>query len=100
MADLSLEQALIELEKILRCLEDGTTTLEESLLHYEKGIGYLKFCYAQLQNAEQKIAILANWDGEGKPKFDPFTHSTTQTADQAELKRTAPRRPPDSPGAY
>ena len=100
MPELSLEQALSELEKILRLLEDGTTTLEESLAHYERGIGYLKLCYGQLQNAEQKIAILANLDDDGKPQFEPFSHTTTQTADQTELKRTALRRLPESPGAY
>lgn len=100
MADLSLEQALVELERILRVLEDGTASLEESLTQYERGIGLLKLCYSQLNTAEQKISILANIDLDGKPKLEPFTHSTTQTADQSEVKRTAPRRPPDSAGAY
>jgi exodeoxyribonuclease VII small subunit len=41
---LSFEQALVELERILRNLEDGTTSLEESLAQYERGVGLLKGC--------------------------------------------------------
>ena len=53
------EQALSELERILRDLEDGTTSLEESLARYERGIGLLKHCYGQLRSAEQKIRQLS-----------------------------------------
>ena len=49
------EQALAELERILRDLEDGTTSLEDALARYERGVGLLKQCYAQLRDAEQRI---------------------------------------------
>ena len=52
---LRFEQALTELERILRELEDGTTSLEDALVRYERGVGLLRHCYSQLRGAEQKI---------------------------------------------
>ena len=42
------EQALAELEAILRELEDGTTNLEDSLARYERGVGLLRQCYCSI----------------------------------------------------
>ena len=105
----SFEEALAELEQILRDLEDGTTTLDESLARYERGVGLLKCCYAQLQAAEQKIALLAGLDADGKPVLQPFDHAASDSP-AAETKRRpiaakAPRqfRPllkPFSPGRH
>jgi exodeoxyribonuclease VII small subunit len=53
------EQALAELESILRELEDGTTSLEDALARYERGVGLLRQCYSQLNDAEQKVKLLA-----------------------------------------
>jgi exodeoxyribonuclease VII small subunit len=69
------EQALGELEKILRDLEDGTTSLEDALARYERGVGLLKHCYAQLRDAEQRIRQLAGVDEDGKPVLQPFEHT-------------------------
>jgi exodeoxyribonuclease VII small subunit len=74
---LPFEQALAELEKIVRDLEDGQITLEESLARYEKGVGLLKFCYGQLQHAEQRIRLLAGVDDQGRPIARPFDHTAT-----------------------
>jgi exodeoxyribonuclease VII small subunit len=94
----TFEESLSELEQILRALEDGSTTLEESLARYERGVGLLKGCYAQLQSAEHRIALLAGVDGEGKPSLQPFDHAAT---DGAEVKRRAVRsKPKDSSGMY
>jgi len=84
----SFETALADIEKILRALEDGTTTLEEGLAQYERGVGLLKLCYAQLQDAEKRISVLAGLDGAGKPVLQPFDHAASD-ARSAE----APRRP-------
>ena len=56
---LPFEQALAELESILRQLEDGTTNLETSLASYAHGVGLIRLCYKQLQDAEQKVKLLA-----------------------------------------
>jgi exodeoxyribonuclease VII small subunit len=84
----SFEAAVAELEQILRALEDGSTSLEEGLARYERGVALLKLCYGQLQAAEQRISILAGLDGDGKPVLEPFDHAAS---DGAEEKRRPPR---------
>jgi exodeoxyribonuclease VII small subunit len=68
------EQALAELERVLRDLEDGTTTLEDALAKYERGVALVRACYSQLQSAEQKIRLLAGLTEYGKPDLKPFEH--------------------------
>ena len=75
--ELSFEQALVELECIVRELEDGQTGLEESLCRYEQGVGLLKRCYGQLRQAEQRILLLTGEDGDGQPVTRPFDHAAT-----------------------
>jgi exodeoxyribonuclease VII small subunit len=97
----SFEAALIELEQILRCLEDGTTTLEQSLAGYERGVALLKCCYAQLQAAEQRIMLLARLDADGKPVLQPFDHVASTDGSAADPRRPAPRpKPRDGSGLY
>jgi exodeoxyribonuclease VII small subunit len=96
----SFEQALAELEQILRDLEDGTTTLDESLARYERGVGLLKSCYSQLQSAEQKIALLAALDGEGKPVLQPFDHAASDSPITETKRRPMRGKPNDKSGLY
>ena len=71
---LSFEKALADLERILRNLEDGTTSLEDSLARYERGVGLLRQCYAQLRDAEQKVKLLAGFNDDGGGDLKPFDH--------------------------
>ena len=71
------EVALAELEKILRELEDGTTSLEDALARYERGVGILKACYGQLRDAEQRIRQLTGVGEDGSPEFKAFEHSAS-----------------------
>jgi exodeoxyribonuclease VII small subunit len=96
----TFEQAVAELELILRDLEDGTTTLEESLARYERGVGLLKCCYAQLQAAEQRIALLAGLDGDGKPLLQPFDHAASDSIESDAPRRPMRAKPKDSAGLY
>jgi exodeoxyribonuclease VII small subunit len=68
------EQALAELDAILRELEDGTTNLEDSLARYERGVGLLRQCYSQLRDAEQKVKMLAGLTEEGGANLQSFEH--------------------------
>jgi exodeoxyribonuclease VII small subunit len=74
---LSFEQALAELDKVVRDLEDGKIGLEDSLGRYEHGVGLLQRCYAQLRAAEQRILELVGVDDDGKPRVRPFEHAAT-----------------------
>jgi exodeoxyribonuclease VII small subunit len=76
------EVALAELEQILRDLEDGTTTLEDALGRYERGVGLLKLCYGQLRDAEQRVRQLTGVGEDGRPELKPFHHAATAPASE------------------
>jgi exodeoxyribonuclease VII small subunit len=84
--DLSYEESLAELDKIVRALEDGQIGLEESLVQYEKGVGLIKRCYEQLRKAELRIRMLCGQDEQGAPVLEPFAHAPAMEGD-------APRPP-------
>ncbi len=52
---LSFEEALGELEHIVRGLETGESPLEESITAYERGIKLKTHCEQKLRNAQAKI---------------------------------------------
>ena len=89
---LTFEQALAELDRIVRELEDGQTGLEESLARYEKGISLLKRCYGQLRQAEQRIQLLTGADEEGRPILQPFEHAATASPSPLPLSPAAGER--------
>jgi len=60
------EQALAELEQLVEHLESGDLSLEESLTHFERGIGLARECRESLQAAEQKVQILLDQEGNGE----------------------------------
>lgn len=55
---LSFEEAVSELEKIARDLEDGNLDLDNSIASFERGVQLKKFCADKLEEAERKIEIL------------------------------------------
>lgn len=85
------EEALAELEQVVRDLEDGEVGLEDSLARYERGVGLIKACYAQLRDAEQRILLVTGADDEGKPILQPFQHAATESAG-SEVRRSGPRK--------
>jgi exodeoxyribonuclease VII small subunit len=74
---ISFEDAMAELEQVVRDLEDGQIGLEESLARYERGVGLIKGCYAQLREAEQRILLVTGTDDDGRPILQPFQHAAT-----------------------
>lgn len=58
------EQALKELEGIVERMEQGDTTLEESLKQFERGIALTRACQQALKAAEQKVEILIEENGK------------------------------------
>jgi exodeoxyribonuclease VII small subunit len=83
----TFEQALADLERIVRELEDGKIGLEESLARYEQGVALLKRCYGQLRQVEQKIVELTGVDGEGNPVTKPFDHNASMESAKDPKKR-------------
>jgi exodeoxyribonuclease VII small subunit len=77
-ADPPFEADLAELDRVLKDLEDGATTLDASLARYEQGVQLLRRCYARLRAAEQKIQQLTGLDEGGKPMLAPFAHAPAE----------------------
>ena len=54
----TFESALVELENIVTRMEGGQLSLEHSLSAYKRGAELLKFCQAQLADAQQQVRVL------------------------------------------
>jgi len=67
----SFEKALSELQDIVRELESGEQSLDDSLKLYERGIASLRTCHALLDQAEQRIRKLVA-DCGGNVTEEPF----------------------------
>ena len=91
--DPTFEASLAELERILHCLDDGSTTLEESLKQYERAVNLLKGCYQQLRSAEQRILAISGVDAEGRPTLQTFDHTAAIDSSAAVPKSSRPPRP-------
>ena len=64
VASLSFEDALSELEKIIRDLEGGQMKLEDAIAAYERGAALRHHCEAKLSEAEARVqAIVQRSDG-------------------------------------
>ncbi len=56
--ELTFEEALSRLEKIVSQLESGKTSLEDSLSLFEEGIGLSRRCHEKLKEVQKKVNIL------------------------------------------
>ena len=65
------EDAMDELEKLVEQMEQGDISLEESLKAFERGIKLTRTCQQALQDAEQKVQILL--EKNGQQTLEPFT---------------------------
>jgi exodeoxyribonuclease VII small subunit len=64
IAALSFEDALAELERIVRGLEGGQQKLEDAIAAYERGALLRRHCEAKLAEAEARVqAIVVAADG-------------------------------------
>lgn len=66
--EVSFEEAMKQLEDIVTSLEKGELNLDESVKKFEEGINISKECNKMLEEAEKKISILLEEDGEIKEK--------------------------------
>ena len=63
----TFESALAELENIVTRMEGGQLSLEQSLTAYKRGAELLKFCQAQLADAQQQADRAAIGHRERQP---------------------------------
>ena len=58
MAVDKFENALKKLEDVVRRLEEGDLSLENSLKAFEEGVKHAAFCTSKLDEAEKKVELL------------------------------------------
>ncbi|MEM9318023.1 MAG: exodeoxyribonuclease VII small subunit [Pseudomonadota bacterium] len=63
---MSFEDAIAELERVVTQLDRGEVPLEESIRLYERGSALKARCEAKLREAEEKVAQIT-LDGDGNP---------------------------------
>ncbi len=66
MAKENFEENMEKLEGIVNELENGDLNLEDSISKFEEGIQLSKKCNKMLEDAEKKITILLEENGEIK----------------------------------
>lgn len=68
----TFEEATARLEEIVKILEHGNTSLDESLKLYEEGVSLVRFCNESLDNAEKRIKMLVK-DSDGEMTEKDFS---------------------------
>ena len=64
--DMTFEQAMSELARVVGQLERGDVALDQSIALYERGALLKKRCEAKLKEAEEKVAAIT-LDATGAP---------------------------------
>jgi exodeoxyribonuclease VII small subunit len=82
----TFESSLGELEKIVRQLEDGDLSLEESLKLFENGVRLSRECQERLNAAERRIEILLK-DESGNPLLQEINADNADEARPPKIKR-------------
>lgn len=65
------EKSLASLEDLVKQLEAGDLSLEDSLAAFEKGIKLTRECQQALSDAEQRVQVLVEKQG-AELQLDPF----------------------------
>ena len=68
--DMSFEDAMRELEKVVSDLERGDVPLEQSIALYERGAQLKQRCQTKLKEAEEKVALITQ-EGDGNLGLKP-----------------------------
>ena len=62
--EFNFEKALENLEELVSSMENGELSLEDSLKAFERGIKLTRECQTALKDAEQKVQVLINEEGD------------------------------------
>ena len=68
---MNFEEAYGELEKIVERMEEGTTTLDEAITLYERGVMLSRHCAELLEKAELRVNQLRD-EEDGTHSEIPF----------------------------
>lgn len=65
--ELSFEEAMNKLEKIVEKLEEGDVPLEKAITYYQEGMKLSKLCNDRLSTVQEKMTQIMNEQGEIEP---------------------------------
>lgn len=80
LVDEPFEKQLERLEHIVRQLEKGETSLEDSLKIFEEGVRLARLCSARLDEIQGRIEVLLD-QGHGDPVIKPFDEGSANADD-------------------
>lgn len=63
IAEMSFEDAMTALERVVAALEKGDVPLEQSISLYERGAALKAHCTAKLKDAEEKVELIRASEG-------------------------------------
>ncbi len=81
MAKQTFENAMKQLEEIVKELESGELPLEKALQRFEEGMKLSKYCTRKLDETEKKVALLIK-DHRGTVSEKPFFDRETDPDDE------------------
>lgn len=82
----TFESSLGELERIVRKLEDGEMSLEESLKLFEDGVKLSRECQERLDQAERRIEVLLK-DADGNLALQNLVPDEMREERQPKVKK-------------
>lgn len=71
MAAEKFESSLKKLEEVVRKLEAGSLSLDDSIKAFEEGVKHAAFCAHRLDEAERKVELLIK-QRDGSFRKEPF----------------------------
>lgn len=71
MAADKFETSLKKLEEVVRKLEGGSLSLDDSIKAFEEGVKHAAFCAGKLDEAERKVEMLIK-QRDGSFRREPF----------------------------
>ncbi len=70
----NFERSFEQLQTIVKKMESGDLSLDDSLKSFEEGVRLARTCQDYLTAAEQKVQVLTQQSGpDGRPEAKPFT---------------------------
>jgi len=76
--NVSFDQAIQQLEEIVRQLEQGDVPLEDAISLYKKGMELSAVCHDKLHNAEKQLISIIDDNGEKVPFNSPENEDSSK----------------------
>ena len=78
----SFEVLMEKLERIVKDLESGELSLEDSLAQFENGVEIFKQCRSYLEQAKQRVEVLIGREEDGGPLVEPYEEDVEEEEDE------------------